>query len=85
MERQLSEYKTMVFQRWGIGRKEERDGLLMLLAMQERDLRFETGYGLEGTLPDGLQSRIFRNAMAPTPTDTGTSGIQLSGTCVSRR
>jgi len=60
-----SEYKTIVFQRWGIGQKGKDNGLLMLLAVKERDLRFETGYGLEGTLPDGLQSRIFRREMAP--------------------
>jgi uncharacterized protein len=37
----------------------------MLVAMEEREVRFETGYGLEGTLPDGLQSRIFREEMSP--------------------
>jgi uncharacterized protein len=60
-----SEYKVAVFQRWGIGRQGQDDGLLMLVAIEEREVRFETGYGLEGTLPDGLQSRIFRNEMAP--------------------
>ena len=60
-----SEYKVRVFQSWGLGRKGENDGLLMLVAIEEREVRFETGYGLEGTLPDGLQSRIFRNEMAP--------------------
>ena len=60
-----SEFKVRVFQRWGLGRKGEDNGLLMLVAIEEREVRFETGYGLEGTLPDGLQSRIFRNEMAP--------------------
>jgi uncharacterized protein len=60
-----SEYKVAVFQRWGLGRKGSDDGLLMLVALEEREVRFETGYGLEGTLPDGLQSRIFRREMAP--------------------
>jgi uncharacterized protein len=59
------QYKVRVFQKWGIGKKGEDNGLLMLLVLDERDLRFETGYGLEGTLPDGLQSRIFRSEMAP--------------------
>jgi uncharacterized protein len=35
------------------------------VALAEHEVRFETGYGLEGVLPDGLQSRIFRNEMAP--------------------
>jgi uncharacterized protein len=59
-----SAYKVRVFDRWNIGRAGEDDGLLMLIAVDEREVRFETGYGLEGVLPDGLQSRIFRREMA---------------------
>jgi uncharacterized protein len=59
------QYKVRVFESWKIGKRGEDNGLLMLLAVEERELRFETGYGLEGTLPDGLQSRIFREDMAP--------------------
>lgn len=59
------EYKVQVFQRWGLGRRGVDDGLLMLVAQEEREVKFETGYGLEGTLPDGLQSRIFRQEMMP--------------------
>lgn len=60
-----SEYKVKVFEKWGIGDRDRDDGLLMLVAVEEREVRFETGYGLEGVLPDGLQSRIFRDDMAP--------------------
>jgi uncharacterized protein len=60
-----SEYKVSVFQKWGLGQKGQDTGLLMLVAIDEHEVRFETGYGLEGTLPDGLQSRIFRETMAP--------------------
>jgi uncharacterized protein len=60
-----SDYKVRVFERWGLGRKDQDDGLLMLVALEEREVRFETGYGLEGTLPDGYQSRVFRDEMAP--------------------
>lgn len=60
-----STYKTRVFNEWGIGDKERKDGLLLLVAMQERFLRFETGYGLEGTLPDGWQSRMLRDLAVP--------------------
>jgi uncharacterized protein len=59
------EYKVRVFERWKIGKRGEDNGLLMLFAQQERQLKFETGYGLEGVLPDGLQSRIFRTEMRP--------------------
>lgn len=58
-------YKVRVFQRYGIGRKGENDGLLMLVAMEQRAIRFETGYGLEGVLPDGWQSRMTRQVMIP--------------------
>jgi uncharacterized protein len=60
-----SEYKVKVFERWGLGEKGKDNGVLMLVAVDEREVRFETGYGLEGVLPDGLQSRIFRDSMAP--------------------
>lgn len=59
------DYKVRVFERWGLGRRGEDNGLLMLVALEERAVRFETGYGLEGVLPDGLESRIFRELMAP--------------------
>ena len=59
------EYKVKVFEKWGIGGKEKDEGLLLLVAIQEREAKFETGYGLEGTLPDGWQSRMFRREMAP--------------------
>uniref|UniRef100_A0A832MLJ3 TPM domain-containing protein n=1 Tax=Eiseniibacteriota bacterium TaxID=2212470 RepID=A0A832MLJ3_UNCEI len=60
-----SAYKVRVFEAWGLGKKGEDNGLLMLVAVEEREVRFETGYGLEGTLPDGLQSRLFRDVMRP--------------------
>ncbi len=60
-----SSYKTRVFQQWGIGDAERKDGLLLLVAMEERKLVFETGYGLEGTLPDGWQSRMLRDLASP--------------------
>lgn len=60
-----SAYKTRVFKQWGIGNTERDDGLLMLVAMTERELKFETGYGLEGTLPDGWLSRMYRDLAQP--------------------
>lgn len=60
-----SEYKVKVFDQWKLGKKGKDNGLLMLVALEEREVRFETGYGLEGVLPDGFQSRVFRDDMAP--------------------
>ena len=60
-----TDYKVQVFQAWKIGQSAKDNGLLMLVAMTEREVRFETGYGLEGALPDGLESRIVRREIAP--------------------
>lgn len=58
-------YKVRVFEAWGIGSKQNDEGLLLLLAMKERRIVFETGYGLEGTLPDGWQSTMLRELAVP--------------------
>jgi len=58
-------FKTRVFNTWGIGDKDRRDGLLLLVSMKEHAVEFETGYGLEGTLPDGWQARMLRDIAVP--------------------
>jgi uncharacterized protein len=59
------QYKVRAFQAWGIGGKKMDEGLLLLVAMQEHRLVFETGYGLEGTLPDGWEAGMLRDLAAP--------------------
>ncbi|MGE5175144.1 MAG: TPM domain-containing protein [Hyphomicrobiales bacterium] len=56
---------TDLFATWGVGRKGENDGVLILLAVAERRVRIEVGYGLEGILPDGRCGGIIRNVMGP--------------------
>lgn len=58
-------YKVRVFKAWGIGNRERNDGLLLLVAIQEKKILFETGYGLEGTLPDGWEARMLRDLAVP--------------------
>jgi uncharacterized protein len=60
-----AQYKVELFERWGIGRRGQDDGLLLLVAVSEREVWFETGYGLEDALPDGLQARIAREVIVP--------------------
>ncbi len=55
-------YKTEAYQSWFQG---NRRSLLLLVAMQERRIAFETGYELEGILPDGLEARLIRRARTP--------------------
>ncbi|MBU1097354.1 MAG: TPM domain-containing protein [Bacteroidetes bacterium] len=49
----------------GIGRKGRDNGVLFLIAMNDKKIRIEVGYGLEGSLPDALASSIIRNEVAP--------------------
>src|SRR5262249_19285341 len=78
--------KVQVFQQWKIGEQGKDNGLLMLVALDEHEVRFETGYGLEGTLPDGLESRIVRQEIAPRFREGDYSGGITQGVlaCASR-
>lgn len=58
-------YKERVFKSWKLGKHGEDNGLLLLVALDEHRITFETGYGLEGVLPDGLEARIIREEMTP--------------------
>lgn len=64
-ERDIESFSTDLFRLWGLGSKTRNDGLLLLIVMDQRKVRFETGYGLEGLLPDVLASRIQRREMIP--------------------
>ena len=50
---------------WGIGQKGKDNGALLIVAPNDRELRIEVGYGLEGTLPDATASAIIRNVILP--------------------
>ena len=64
-EEPIENYAILLAERWGIGRKEKGDnGVLLLLAIQDRRNRIEVGYGLEPILPDGRVGGILR-AMRP--------------------
>jgi uncharacterized protein len=58
-------YGVRVFKEWKLGQQGKDNGVLFLVAMQERQMRIEVGYGLEGVLTDALSSRINRNEVAP--------------------
>lgn len=61
----IESFSTELFRLWGLGSKKRNDGLLLALVMDQRKLRFETGYGMEGILTDALASRIQRREMIP--------------------
>ena len=59
------EYARQLFDNWKPGKKGKDNGVLVLLSIRERRWRIETGYGIEGILPDGLCGEIGRNYMVP--------------------
>ncbi|MFH0791415.1 MAG: TPM domain-containing protein [Candidatus Omnitrophota bacterium] len=59
------EYARRLFDNWNPGKKGKDNGVLVLLAIKERRWRIETGYGLEGILPDSRCGEIGRNYMVP--------------------
>ena len=61
----IEEYSIELASEWGIGKKGEDTGVLLLLAMQERRVRLEIGYGLEGIIPDGLAGEIIDKSILP--------------------
>lgn len=64
-ESDSKEFAHSLFQHWGVGRKDIDDGLLFLMVMDQRRWVFETGYGLEGTLPDVMLKRIGEGYLVP--------------------
>ncbi len=64
-EEDLNDYANRLYSAWGIGKKGQDKGVLILLAVKERKLRIETGYGVEGILPDGLTGEIMDKYMIP--------------------
>ena len=61
----IEDYSLEFARSAGIGNKNENNGILILIAYQERNLRIEVGYGLEGIITDGKAGRIRDNYMVP--------------------
>jgi uncharacterized protein len=61
----VEEYAVRLFEKWGIGTKEEDNGVLFLIAPNERKTRIEVGYGLEPVITDGRAGEIIRETILP--------------------
>lgn len=61
----LEDYSLRVVETWKLGRAERDDGVLLLIAKDDRKLRIEVGYGLEGQLTDALSHRIIDERIVP--------------------
>lgn len=62
---EISSYAHNLFDKWGIGRKTQNNGVLLLIAKQDRKLFIATGRGLEGALPDAIAASIIRHDITP--------------------
>jgi uncharacterized protein len=61
----LENYSLNVAREWGIGQEERNSGVLLLVVKDDRRMRIEVGYGLEGALPDIRANRIIRDRIRP--------------------
>jgi len=61
----IETYGYQLGRHWGIGQKGKNNGVLLIVAPNERKVRIEVGYGLEGTLTDALTKVIIENAITP--------------------
>jgi uncharacterized protein len=62
---EIEPYANELFRTWKLGEKQKNNGVLLLVAPNEKRVRIEVGYGLEGTLTDALSKIIITNAIAP--------------------
>jgi uncharacterized protein len=76
----IEDYSNKVFNEWKLGTKEKDNGVLIVIVPEERKMRIEVGYGLEGLLPDISAGRIIRNVMAPRFRDGDFNGGIADGT-----
>jgi uncharacterized protein len=61
----LEDFSIRVAEAWGLGQKEKDNGILLLVSRDDRKIRIEVGYGLEGELTDLLAGRIIDNEITP--------------------
>lgn len=61
----IFDYALKIAEKWQLGNKDTDDGLLIVVAIQDRNLYILTGYGLEGVIPDAVASRIIRETITP--------------------
>ncbi|MBL7092113.1 MAG: TPM domain-containing protein [Candidatus Omnitrophica bacterium] len=61
----IQDYSVRLFEKWKIGKAGKDNGVLLLVAVEDKKAWITTGYGLEGAIPDAAASKIYRNIIAP--------------------
>ena len=76
----LEDFSMRVAEAWKIGHKGADDGVILIVARDDRKIRIEVGYGLEGVLPDAIANRIIQEVIVPRFRDRDFAGGIESGT-----
>jgi uncharacterized protein len=61
----VQEYALKILRDWGIGNKKTNNGIVILAAIEDRKVRIEVGYGMEGVIPDAIAKRIIEDEIKP--------------------
>ncbi|WP_431199040.1 TPM domain-containing protein [Mucilaginibacter sp. P25] len=61
----INDYGVQLLRKWGIGQKDKNNGVLVLVAIGDRKMSIQTGYGAEGALPDIVTQDIIQNDLKP--------------------
>ncbi len=62
---EINDYGYQLGRKWGIGGSEKNTGILVLASIGDRQVTIQTGYGMEGALPDAIAKRIIENEIKP--------------------
>ncbi len=81
----IEDYANKLFRSWGIGNKKTNNGVLIVAAIDDHQVRIEVGYGLEGAIPDITANSIIENDIAPSfKTQNYYQGLNLATNDVSK-
>ena len=61
----VADYAVRLAEKWGIGQAKKNNGIILLASLGDRKVSIQTGYGVEGALPDAIARRIIENAIKP--------------------
>ena len=75
----IEDWAVRAFQAWKVGRKGLDDGLTLFIMSEDRRMRIEVGYGLEGQVPDAMASRIVNDVIVPRVQGGDRDGAVLAG------
>jgi len=61
----IADYTVRLAEKWGVGQAKKNNGVVLLVALKDHKVTIQTGYGVEGALPDAITKRIIENKITP--------------------